>query len=207
VFYEQRYGPAAAFLHIARDYFFSAQWYEVYDFLEFVAQNGPAASYDPFALLCNDFLETENAAYRFVNKKIVQITQPQEIAAIEDAASSGHDAVRRHIETALGLLSDRKTPDYRNSIKESISAVESLCGTIAGDSKATLGQAIKKLDLNLHPALEKGFSSIYGYTSDADGIRHAIHEERNLEFSDAKFMLVACSAFVNYLIAKQAVRK
>ena len=208
VFNAARYGrQPTAFLHVARDHFFGAKWYEVYDFLEFVAQNGPATSRERFALLCNDFLESENSAYRFVNNKIAQITEAQEIAEIEDAAGSGNAAVRKHIETALGLLSDRKTPDYRNSIKESISAVESLCGTLTGNNKATLGEAIKKLGLNLHPALQNGFSSIYGWTSDADGIRHAIHDEPNLTFSDAKFMLVACSAFVNYLIGKQAEKK
>jgi len=68
--------------------------------------------------------------------------------------------VRKHIDTALGFLCDRKSPDYRNSIKESISAVESLCMTLTGDSKSTLGDALKKLDLKLHPALQKGFSSL-----------------------------------------------
>jgi hypothetical protein len=45
---------------------------------------------------------------------------------------------------------------------------------------------------------------MYGYTSDAQGIRHALMDEPNLSFEDAKFMLVSCSAFVNYLIAKAA---
>lgn len=35
-----------------------------------------------------------------------------------------------------------------------------------------------------------------------DGIRHAILEEPNVGFHEAKFMLVACSAFVNFLISK-----
>jgi len=50
--------------------------------------------------------------------------------------------------------------------------------------------------------LKKGFSNLYGYTSSAEGIRHALLEEAKLNFEDAKFMLVSCSAFVNYLIAK-----
>jgi len=40
---------------------------------------------------------------------------------------------------ALELLSDRKQPDYRNSIKESISAVEATCQVFASKSRATLG--------------------------------------------------------------------
>ncbi len=58
--------------------------------------------------------------------------------------------------------------------------------------------------MELHGAFKAGLSSLYGYTSDAAGIRHAILEESKLTFSDAKFMLVICSAFVNFLITKVA---
>jgi len=44
--------------------------------------------------------------------------------------------------------------------------------------------------------------AIYGYTSDEGGIRHAMLEEKIIDFEDAKFMLVSCSAFINYLIMK-----
>jgi hypothetical protein len=89
---------------------------------------------------------------------------------------------------------------YRNSIKESISAVEAMCKLAAHDDKATLGQVLPKM--GLHPALRDGFNKLYGYTNDADGIRHALLEESTLTFDDAKFMLVACAAFINYLKAK-----
>jgi hypothetical protein len=105
-----------------------------------------------------------------------------------------------HIKTALDRLADRTGPDYRNSIKESISAVEAACEMITNDAPTTLGKALKRI--GVHPALEKGFSAIYGYTSDAQGIRHALSEEPNLDADDAKFFLVSCSAFVNYLIAR-----
>ncbi len=65
----------------------------------------------------------------------------------------------------------------------------------------TLGDALKELNNNnnnkIHPALCEAFSKIYGYTSDKNtGIRHSIF------FTDAKYMLVVCSAFINYLLAK-----
>lgn len=56
----------------------------------------------------------------------------------------------------------------------------------------------------MHSDLKEAFKKLYGYTSDADGIRHALMDESNLDFEDAKFMLVSCSAFTNYLIAKAA---
>ena len=75
-----------------------------------------------------------------------------------------------------------------------------MCQIITGDSKATLGKALKQL--NVHKALESGFSAIYGYTNDADGIRHAISGESSVDEDDARFFLVSCSAFVNYLISR-----
>ena len=118
------------------------------------------------------------------------------------------DAVNIHLATVLELLSDRKSPDYRNSIKESISAVETLCKLITGNASATLGNALDLIEregkVKIHPALKQAFDKLYGYASSADGIRHGMLKESDLLFEDAKFFLVACSGFVNYLLAKSA---
>ncbi|MDM1551616.1 hypothetical protein [Empedobacter falsenii] len=109
------------------------------------------------------------------------------------------------METAIELFSNKTNPDYRNSIKESISAVESICIIITEDPKVTLGQALKKLEekgIIINKALKSGFSNLYGYTSEGDGIRHGLMEESNLNQEDARYMLVTCSAFINYLIEK-----
>lgn len=153
----------------------------------------------------NDIFEQECVGYRFIEGKIVPITDKQEIAAIEEACKEPYKGCRAHIQKAVGFLSDRTNKDYKNCIKESISAVESICEQIIGDEKATLGEALKKLEDNgvsLHPSLKQGFSKLYGYTSDEGGIRHAEGLfESNVTFEEAKYMLVSCSAFVNYLIA------
>lgn len=188
-----------------RDYFFHCEWFEVYDFIEFIANNYPEdETNQKFMNFCNSILERELSAYRFVGGKITQITSEVEISEIEEALASPFKAVNIHLKSALDLLSDRKSPDYRNSIKESISAVEAICKLIAKDEKAALAQTLRKIEekLPLHPALKKAFESLYGYTSDAEGIRHALLDEPNLSFEDAKFMLVSCSAFINYLISK-----
>ena len=52
----------------------------------------------------------------------------------------------------------------------------------------------------IHPALKTAFEKLYGYTSDANGIRHANGiGEGNSTFAEAKYMLISCSAFINYL--------
>lgn len=187
-----------------RTYFYNAEWYGVYDLLEFVAKNVDYRFRDEFTELCNHYLEQESAAYRFVSNEITEITSEQEIQTIEEAIDESDKAIKEHLQTALSLMSDKKNPDYRNSIKESISAVESLCRKVSGNEKATLGDALKVIEgkCPIHPALKKAFSSIYGYTSDEDGIRHAMTETDKVLYSDAKFMLVECSAFVNYLRTK-----
>jgi len=82
--------------------------------------------------------------------------------------------------------------------------VESISKVISGDRKAKLGKALKKIKtkIGLHTALEEGFLKLYGWTSDADGIRHALMDESNCDSEEAKYMLVSCSAFTNYLIMK-----
>ena len=188
-----------------REYFFSCEWYEVYDFIEFVANNYKRYKFqDSFYMACNNLLEKEMSAYRFLDGVITRITEKEEIEEIEEALETSSGPVTTHIRRSLELLSDRNAPDYRNSIKEAISAVESLVARVLGEKSGTLGQLIKKLesDLGLHPALKTAFSSLYGYTSDEGGIRHALMEADANDFHDAKFMLVVCSAFINFVNSK-----
>jgi len=186
-----------------RKYFFNAEWYEVYDFIEFVTK-----CYDKekgMHARINFILERELSGYRLISGEIVDITDEQEVEMLNAAlTNSKYKGVTTHLQTALELFSNRKKPDYRNSIKESISAVESMAMIISGNDKATLGDALKILekDGKLHPALKKGFSSLYGYTSNEKGIRHAMLDETNLDAADAKYFLLSCTSFVNYLKSK-----
>lgn len=188
-----------------RRHFFDAEWYEVYDFVEFVAGNYDRYQFRAkFMDSCNLALEREVSAYRFVDGVIARITEQQEVEEIEDALARAQGPVQTHLRRALELLASREQPDYRNSIKESISAVESLVALTMKDEKGTLGQLLKRLEdeIKLHPALKSAFSSLYGYTSDEGGIRHALLEAESVRFEDAKFFLVVCSAFVNFVAAR-----
>lgn len=192
-----------------RSHFFICDWFEVYDFVEFIANNyGSSSTNELFMRYSNSILEREVSGWRFIGGAIAPITSEEEIAEIEKALETTDylKPVTTHLKTALDFLSDKKSPDYRNSIKESISAVEAICRLITGSSQATLRQALKviKGKITLHPALEDAFSKLYGYTSDADGIRHSLLDESTIDFEDAKFMLVSCSAFINYLKLKSS---
>lgn len=190
-----------------RNYFFNAEWYEVYDFVEFCLWITNSNRYRKLPDHINNVLERELAAYRVVDQQLVAVTDDEQVDEVEEAASrTPFSGAKAHIKQAIQHLSSRQNPDYRNSIKESISAVESACQELTGDNKATLGEALNILKKSgqLHGALHSAFSALYGYTSDADGIRHAMLEESNLTQADAKYFLVTCSSFANYLAEKKA---
>lgn len=195
-----------------RDHFLGGKWYEVFNFLEFVlAQISEELSEElavEIATPSNKILENENSAYRISNLQFVPITDEAELAAIDEATAAATPETRKHLQAAIRMLTARPTGDYRNSVKESISAVEAACQQATGDPKATLGQALKKLENagSMHPAFKSGLSSLYGYTSDAGGIRHALtaDDSQAPSFEDAKLMLVLAAGFVNYLAAREA---
>lgn len=198
-------------------------WFDAYDFLEVVLSTARATRTGSSVLqamqflakvprIINSELEKNNSAYRFLEKEFlfVPISSEIELDEIQSALSTSknqYDGAYQHLEAAIKFYADREQPDYRNSIKESISAVESLCVIICGGEAKTLGDALKKINNDgyheIPKVLSKAFSTLYGFTNDYGGIRHALTEEgRTVTHEDARFMIVACSAFVNYLIVK-----
>lgn len=160
-----------------------------------------------FTKRVNSILEDENAGYRLLNDVFVPITNMTELDSIQDTSKIGFESVRKHINKAIQSLSDKATPDYENAIKDAISAVEAMCCTITEmtGASATLGATLKKLEdsgVEIHGAMKGAFEKLYGYTSDAGGIRHGSIDFTDASIEDAQYMLVTCSAFVNYLNSK-----
>lgn len=193
---------------------YAQQWYTYYDILEIMLSFSVSDSkliggnekekISNFKNDVNKIFVEENIGYRIIDNQVVNITTEEEINEIEKAMDSIFDSVNNHLEKALSFYSDRKNPDYKNSIKESITAVESMCCIICGE-KVELGKALGRLEKNgiyIHGAMKHGFQALYGYTSDESGIRHGGIEDKEVTEEDAKFMLVSCSAFVNYLKVK-----
>ena len=96
--------------------------------------------------------------------------------------------------------------DHSGAVRESIHAVESTARHFDPDAR-TLEPALKSLEREgvLHQALKQAFSKLYGYTSDEQGIRHALidNPQANVGQDEAVFMLGACASFSSYLARKQ----
>ena len=181
------------------------EWYVIFDFVERYLMNSEKDIVEKMSAVFNRILVEEVSGYRIMDKQVVPIISEHELKALEEATNIPYDSARTHIRKAVDSFSDRKAPDYENTIKDSISAVEAMCCIITGNSKATLGEALKKLEsrgIKLHKAFQNAMNSLYGYTSDEGGIRHGSIDFVGASREDAKYMLISCSAFVNYLIEK-----
>ncbi len=129
---------------------------------------------------------------------------PQEGEAIAEALTAlrkaGLSAAETHLRNAMERLNQK---DWPGSIRDSIHAVESVARHIDPNHSNTLGAALSSLEKHhpLHAAFKSGISSLYGYTSDEEGIRHALinNSESPAGRDEAIFMLGACASFASYL--------
>lgn len=194
------------------------KWYEKLDLIEFSIKylyayaqehNNQILSVRVIKLieLFNNEFKRLKFAYRIVNMEIAEITSEEEIVTIEEALRSSKNNIRTHLNKALELYAQKPTGDFRNSIKEAISAVEAFCREKTEED--TLGKALNKLEANgiIIPKLLKiAFDKLYAYTNQPDtGIRHALMDNEGSyvpQAEEALFMLVSCSAFINYLNKK-----
>ena len=160
--------------------------------------------------MANTCFEREYIGYRFIDGLIVPISDSFEVQSVSEALNNKYKVVHDHIAKANRYLADRDKPDYENSIKESISAVEALSEVLTETTgrEATLGRMLNKLEDNgivVHSKIKEAFKLLYAYASNANGIRHAGDiGGPSSTFEEAKFILVACSAFINYLTALNA---
>ena len=124
-------------------------------------------------------------------------------SAIETIRASGMEGADTHLRQAADHINARQ---FADSITDSIHAVESVARTIDPKAK-TLGPALDSLQksgLLKHPALKEAFSKLYGYTSDEQGIRHALLNKGSPDvgLDEAMFMFGACASFAAYLVNK-----
>ena len=122
------------------------------------------------------------------------------VGAIQELREVGLHGAETHLKRAGELINGG---DWSGSVRESINAVESVARQLDPDASKTLGPALKSLEKRgqLHSALKEAFSSLYGYTSDEEGIRHALLTDAVSPAGrdEAVFMLGACASFASYL--------
>lgn len=210
--------PYDTFRDVIRPYWEdqNIEWFKKLDLVEFVidslVRQHDWVGADMFVHNLNSEFERLNYGYRIINNLVTPITAKEEVESIEEAINNAKNNIKEHLNRALIHLADKEKPDYRNSIKESISAVGALCRDMTGEND--LGKALYSLEKKqskLHPQLKAAFENLYNYVNEKQsGIRHELMDESGTyvpTYHEAKFMLVTCTAFINYMNGKYASNK
>ena len=124
------------------------------------------------------------------------------LQATAELGSAGLAGAVSHLRKAADCINQGDPP---GAVRESIHAVESTARSSDPNAK-DLKSALRSLEKagGLHPALKRAFSNLYGYTSNEQGIRHALidNPQVNVGQDEAVFMLGACASFSSYLARK-----
>ncbi len=125
------------------------------------------------------------------------------VDAVQELNAAGLGGARQHLIEASTLINQGH---WANSIKESISAVESVAREIAPGTR-NLGSALNQLGhrgMFEYASLRNGLEKLYEYTNEKGGITHArLNEDTsNVGQDEAVFMLGACASFASYLWRK-----
>lgn len=196
---------------IVKNLIIKSSWNKVFDLLEaifkywdeFVQHNIFAVRDD-----LTEFVESivrcfkvRHIGYSVIALQITPIQSEAEVEEINEAAKNlqylpgAHQSLAR----AMHHLSNRDNPDYINSVKESISAVEAVLKEVSGKNSLSENiDELKKKGVVVHPALQKSMKTMYGWASQV--ARHGTPTGSVIDFPLAKWTLITCTAFINYLI-------
>ena len=182
---------------------------EVFDMVQFVLRH-PVCPHEFITQMQRTFVACRLAYTIDIRRPptILPAATPEEgnalIESLDALRGAGLHASAVHLGDASACINRR---DWAGSVRESIHAVESAARQLSPGAR-TLEPALKALKgrAGLHPALKDAFSKLYGYTSDEQGIRHALLDQPHAQVSqdEAVFMLGACASFAGYLCRKKA---
>ena len=168
--------------------------------LEYLIEQFPS-----FADECNKIFEEEKFYYRFVNGLLEPITNETEIETVEEACETPLAGVQKHMDAALKCLSAKPEPDYRNTANEAFEAFECIAkdaAKVTPEKKISKALEMLRTKFALNSNIEKIMQKLAIYRNKNTGHAHDGDEIKQLTHAEAKFILITCSASVNYLKEK-----
>ena len=219
--------PRRAFDRLAmRDH-----WWAVLEFIEFVldipvGSDAPIAWITPgglrtepnmgsgarehFVSSLNSTLNKMNVGYRLLSTgKFVNVHSDEEAEEIDKACSGPFAEARTHMENAVADFRNANQPNHANTVKEAISAVESIVTELTGkEIRAGLHQLAKEgilPDVRADSGGENSFvAALEKYWTYANATsRHG--RKKGVEPPDrdtARFLLVTCATLGNYITTR-----
>ena len=186
-----------------KDFWFRASFSKKMDIIEILCEEMKSQDDQDLRKKFNETFKSSLVPYRIPsNGRIIKVGSLE----IEDQEIGSAIEQSNYIAKAEGFLFNRENPDYLNVIKESVLAIEHECKQFGGKSFTACLDSMKE-ELGMHPAWKKMLEGLYGFSSDVKGIRHDGKTKSEVDFEEAKLVLVLCSAVVNYLKEKRVKQK
>lgn len=194
------------------------QWPEFYDFVELVGKllqqrddSGPfdeTAFFKAYQTKVNALFQEDGIGWELTDKSELHRQTPTSLAkrlkATESQLTDKYANARVHYQKAISYLHQHPI-DEANSIKEVISALESVC-KVHFPKASTLGDAIKLMrrdsvySSHLLDALER----LYTYSNATPLVRHGHAKPGRPSLPEAELSLFIGVAFIRYLIEVNA---
>jgi hypothetical protein len=190
-----------------------AEWFQIYDFIEVIADKlasprrsfnqDVAQPYGHFADRLNEAFRRKGVGWQLVDQRI-QIRGPESFeSTVKKAtnllAAEGLDVARHEMHQALADLSRRPTADITGAIQHSMAALECVAREATGNTKATLGELVKKYPDLLPKPLDDALGKIWGFTSERG--RH-LRENDAPDIREAELVVELAGSITSYLVKK-----
>ena len=152
-------------------------------------------------------MSEEGLAYEFDKGIFHRKGFPKTVQSIESATKVLSDPKlnksRFHYLKALNFFNDIKNPDYENTIKEAICAVEAcLISLYSPDISKNFENCIRTIignDTGKVPApLVESLIKLYGYRNNGIGVSHATNKGLKVSIKEAEFVISACADYITY---------
>ena len=187
-------------------------FFKVLTFLEIlIAINEDETKIRDFGYAVEQLFEKHGASYRLdtsaLDCEFFPCSSEEQAISIQKAlkvlGERNMKGAATHLRDAAGHINDGQ---FADSVADSIHAVESVARIFDPKAKSLTPalNSLEKAGVLNHRALKEAFSKLYGYTSDEQGIRHALltSSAADVGQDEALFMFGACASFAAYLTQK-----
>ena len=157
----------------------------------------------------NNLCSEENLGYRFQEGQFYKPGRPQTqkniIKANTVLADHRLHRVKVHYNKACRFFNERINPDYQNSVKEALCALESAAEIMSGKKVSKdFSREISKLSGpdtdKLPPPVVQAMIKIFGYRGTGEGVSHGNTDGLQVSRFEAELILSIVGAFVTYLV-------
>lgn len=209
-------------MEVLRNLVMNIPWYRFYDTVEAVAERiididdednfsqsrkNESFSFSAYRQRVNELFSEYNVDWKMNESGQLELPLPpfleEKVKSTEERLADQFAPARMHFRKAraFALGSHR---DAENSIKESISAIESICKTFYPDA-STLGDALKmmKKDRSVSRLLIDVVEKFYAYANAEPAVRHGSNKDSGVLEYDAELALHFAAAFIRTLIVRR----